>query len=254
MAINYLVFDIETSPLDWDTYSDSQKEYLIRGAVTEEEIEKKKSETGLSALTSHVVCIGLEMFTFDEESKSYKTLSRKAFSLDPTKKDDEVEEVELPTGDICRLSTEQNLLEHFWKIFTSKSGKDTCLISFNGRNFDAPFLMLRSALMKIKPSRDLMKGTKFNYPMHIDLIDKLTFYMAQQSGPTRRYNFDFYSQQFEKYGHEIHTPKTMDVNGGMVREMFADGKILEIAEYCMRDITSTWQLFLIWKEYLDFGN
>ncbi len=252
MALNYLVFDIETAPLDWDTYSESQKEYLLRGAVTEEEIEKKKDGTGLSPFTSQVVCIGLELFSLDDESKSYKSVSRKAFSLDPNKKDDEVEEVQLNTGDLCRLSSEKNLLEYFWDIFRKKH--DICLISFNGRNFDAPFLMLRSALNKVKPSRDLMKGTKFNYPLHIDLIDKLTFYIGQQLGATRRYNFDFYSQQFEKYGHDIHTPKTIDVNGSMVGEMFANGKVLEIAEYCMRDITSTWQLFMIWKDYLDFGS
>ena len=251
MSQNYLVFDIETAQLDWDTFSDSQKEYLLRGAHSDEEIDKKKNETGLSALTAQVVCIGLEMFK-SNDTGSFESAVRKAFSFDPSKNDDEVEEVTLSTGDICRFSSEKNMLEYFWQIFTKVD--NLCLISFNGRNFDAPFLMLRSALLGIKPSRDLMKGTKFNYPLHIDLIDKLTFYMGQQSGATRRYNFDFYAQQFEKYGHDIHSPKAMDVNGSMVTEMFYDGRYQEIAEYCMRDITSTWQLFMIWKKFLDFGN
>ncbi|MFW6232764.1 MAG: hypothetical protein ACOC4D_01870 [Bacteroidota bacterium] len=55
----YLIFDIETSPIDWKSLSESQQEYLLRYAKTDEEIEKKKFEMALSPMTAEVVCIGL---------------------------------------------------------------------------------------------------------------------------------------------------------------------------------------------------
>ena len=36
----YMSFDIETTPLDWNTFSESQKEYWLRGAKTDEEIDE----------------------------------------------------------------------------------------------------------------------------------------------------------------------------------------------------------------------
>jgi len=48
--MQFLTFDIETVPLPWESFSESQQEYLIRGAKTEEEIQKKKDEMGLSPM------------------------------------------------------------------------------------------------------------------------------------------------------------------------------------------------------------
>ena len=151
----------------------------------------------------------------------------------------------LQTGDPCLIWNEKQLLEKFWSIL--KKYHNAHLISFNGRNFDAPFIMLRSALLKVRPYRNLMSGTKFNYPQHTDLIDELTFYNPSQYGATRRFNFDFYTRAFG-----IKSPKSQDIDGSKVSEYFAQGRISEIAEYCLRDVTATWELFLLWKEYLKF--
>jgi len=240
----FLVFDIETSAVDFESLSESQQEYLLRNAETDEAKEQRKKEMALSPLTSHVVCIGLQLMQ-EAEGGQWELLRRAAFSADLNLPDSERIEVKIGLDDICYISSEKRLLEDFWNILRKYPKAE--LISFNGRNFDAPFLMLRSALYKIHPSRNLMSGTKFNYPQHYDLIDELTFYNPSSYGAARRYNFDFYTRAFG-----ITSPKSEGVDGSKVGIMFKEGKFAEIAEYCMRDITATWELFLIWYNYLKF--
>lgn len=240
----YLVFDIETAPIAWDTLSESQQDYLLRGASTDEEIEKKKFEMGLSPMTAQVVCIGLQLMQA-AEGGAWELINRAAFSVGPAPDSTPYGKINLSNGDPCYLSTEKKVLEDFWNILNKYSR--ATLVSFNGRNFDAPFLMLRSALLRVKPSRNLMAGTKFNYPQHTDLIDELCFYNPSSYGATRRFNFDYYTRAFG-----ITSPKSEGVDGSMVGEMFAEGKIAEISEYCLRDVSATWELFLIWRKYLKF--
>ncbi len=240
----YLVFDIETAPLDFETLSESQQEYILRKTNTEEEIQYKKFEMALSPITAQVVCIGTQMMQLTDEG-AWEVLGRAALSVNNDFDYGQKELIKLSTGDDCYLTNEAKLLDDFWAIL--RKYDHSTLISFNGRNFDAPFLMLRSAIHRIKPSRNLMSGTKFNYPLHIDLIDELTFYNPSPYSASKRFNFDFYTRTFG-----IKSPKSEGVDGSMVGEYFRDGKILEISEYCMRDINATWELFLIWNSYLRY--
>lgn len=240
----YLVFDIETAPVAWESLSESQQEYILRKAETEEEKQQKKFEMALSPMTAHVACIGLQLM--ERASDGWEMKNRKAFSSELNFSEEEKKEVIIANNDKCQISDEIALLNDFWSIL--KKYPNAQLVSFNGRNFDAPFLMLRSAIFGIKPSRNIMSGTKFNYSMHIDLIDELSFYqMTYGSGATRRFNFDFYTRVFG-----IKSPKSEGVDGSMVGEMYHANKIIEIAEYCMRDINATWELFLKWYNYLKF--
>ncbi len=241
---NYLVFDIETASLEFELLSHSQQDYLLRGANTDEEKEKKKFEMGLSPMTAQVVCIGL-LRVDNYQPDEPESVSKIAFSLDLSLADGEKVEKELPSGIKCILSNEKTLLNNFWHTISKYSTHN--LVSFNGRNFDAPFLMLRSALQEIRPPRNLMSGTKFNYSGHIDLIDELTFYNGSQYGATRRFNFDYYTQAFG-----LKSPKSEGVDGSMVTDYFREGRILEISEYCIRDINATWELFRKLKKYLYF--
>jgi len=240
-----IVFDIETTSVGFDNLVPEQQEYIIRSAKTEEEKERKKDEMALAPLTSRVVCIGLQLMEKDENGV-WQYIKKISLSLDPDLNDDEDRaEIDLADGSKCLLMSEQKLLQSFWQILSKYS--DASLVSFNGRNFDAPFLMLRSALLRTKPSRNLMTGTRYNYPMHVDLIDELTFYNPSQYGATRRYNFDFYARAFG-----IKSPKSEGVDGSKVGELFAEKKFAEIAEYCLRDVSATWELYQVWEEYLAF--
>lgn len=238
----YLIYDLETSPRPYDSFSESQQEYIVRGAGTEEEKSKKHSEMALSPLTGKIVCIGLQLMeTMDDGS--YKLKKKKAFAVEESISEPRKEHLE--SGSECEINSEPEIIKSFWGIFNEEKYKNVHLITFNGRNFDAPFLMLRSAILGLKPTRNLMAGTKFTYPLHTDLLDELTFFSPGPYGATKRFNFDFYTREFG-----ITSPKGGGIDGSKVSEFYKEGKILDIAEYCLRDITATWELFLKWKEYL----
>ena len=77
--------------------------------------------------------------------------------------------------------SEAEMISHFWNGLTDRHYN--AFISFNGRNFDCPFLMLRSAALGVRPSVNLMAGTRWNYTVkiknyeidHIDLAEKLVY-------------------------------------------------------------------------------
>ncbi len=243
MEPTYLVFDLETVGLGDDAFDDVQLEYLYRGTTTDEERDRKTSEFALSPLTGRIVCIGMQMMTRDGDAWTSRSV---AYSVDPSM-DDATAAVhdELPSGSAWYRSSERVMLENFWKLLDRH--RSVTLVSFNGRNFDAPWLMLRSAVLGIRPSKNLMQGTKFNYSGHIDLIDQLTFFQGAASGATRRFNFDFYAKSFG-----ITSPKAEGVDGSKVGALFEAGDHASIAEYCLRDVSATWELFTVWERLLRF--
>lgn len=243
MAESYIVFDIETVALDWESFSESQQEYLIRNAKTDEEIEKKKSEMALFPLTSQVVCIGLQYVKIDDND--IETIVKYAYAKDDSLVEAMKQENNLSDGVEWEIASERIILAKFWDIIEKHINSK--VVTFNGRNFDIPFLMLRSALLGIRPTKNLMAGTKYNYSGfgHIDLLDELTFYNPSSYGATKRFNFDFYTRAFG-----IPSPKSEGIDGSKVAEFYNEGKLREIAEYCLRDVSATWELFKIWKKYL----
>jgi DNA polymerase elongation subunit (family B) len=242
----FFIYDIETTAIPFENFSESQQEHLLRGAKNEEETAKKKSEMALTPMTSQVATIGLKIIELDNEGQE-NILKTGALMFNPNIIEDEVileKETDDNGNEISfHQSEEKDVLQGFWNLLAHY--KNATLITFNGRNFDAPFLMLRSALLEIVPTRNLMEGTKFNYPLHIDLLDELTFFTQTQYGATRRFNFDFYTQAFG-----LESPKSKEVNGSVVSDLFAQGEYSTIAHYCLRDVTATWQLFKRIRKYL----
>jgi DNA polymerase elongation subunit (family B) len=236
-----LVFDIETVGAALDEFDASQQEYLLRYAETDEDRERKITEFALSPLTGRIVTIGMRMMKKVEKEWEARDV---AYMLDPQAADAApVAESALPSGATAYASSEHTMLENFWKLLSANPSIH--LISFNGRGFDAPWLMLRSAVLGIRPSRNLMDGTRFSYANHTDLLDKLTFYNRSSSGATRTFNFDFFSKAFG-----ITSPKSEGVDGSKVGELFAAGKYQDIAEYCLRDVRATWELYQKWDALL----
>ena len=131
--------------------------------------------------------------------------------------------------------TETEMLQSFWKIIELADR----IVTFNGRNFDAPFLMLRSAMLKLKPSKNLIRN-RYDTSFHIDLLDQFTFY-----GLIRKFNLDFYCKAFG-----VESPKSKEISGMDVKNLYDAGKVKEIAIYCGKDILATYELFSIWKQFL----
>ena len=226
-----LVFDIETAGVNFETLSESQQEFLLRYAEKEpdkELREQKKDEAkrylSLYPLTAKVIVIGLLHTEMEKAVVLYEGSEAEG---------NVVTEDELV---VYKPLPEKEMLETFWKY----AAKTNRFISFNGRNFDLPFLMIRSAKLKVKPTVNFIKS-RYDKTNHIDLLEQFTFY-----GLTKKFNLDFYCQSFG-----IESPKSKGVSGMEVKQLYDAGRIKEIAVYCGEDIRATNELYKIWDEYLN---
>ena len=226
-----IVFDIETSGCKLADLAESQQEYLLREALkeTDENVRQQKSDDAerflsLYPYTAKVVAIGM----FDVQNE-------KSFVYYENEKE---EEWHSEDGKIVYKGfPEKIMLERFWHVME----KADQVITFNGRNFDIPFLMMRSAMLQVKPSKNFM-GYRFDSKTHVDLLEQFTFYSA-----TRKFNLDFYCHAFG-----VQTPKSHEISGMEVQNLYQAGRIKDIAVYCGKDIVATYKLFKIWEEYLKF--
>ena len=137
---------------------------------------------------------------------------------------------------------EVELLNQFWAV-ASHYDK---VVTFNGRQFDVPFLYLRSAQLDVPITRKNWLGYRFATEPHCDLAEQLTFYnVSGRSGAARRFNLDFYCRIFG-----VDSPKSHGVTGMDVNQLMEEERYGEIAEYCLRDVFATVKLFDIWKARL----
>lgn len=221
--MSYLIFDIETTGDSWDSLDRETQQYLLKYAETEEQQELVKTTLGLYPLTGQIVAIGL----YDPE-KDIKSVYLQAPNGD-------LEERYEKEGVYYLVGTEAEILEKFWATIR----KYSTFVTFNGRAFDCPYILMRSAVHKIKPTKNL-NPYRYSDKEHIDLFDQLTFYNT-----TKRFNLDYFCKRFG-----IISPKSEGVTGLDVPELFAKEEYHSIAEYCMRDVVATGELFQIWRDYI----
>lgn len=219
-----VVIDIETVGFDFDSFSQKDQDYLLKNCQDEEEKEKVKNSLALSSLTGEVVSVAM---------LNPETERGMVFFQDKNSQTEKFEE----NGILYEAGNEKVILEKFWELVKTYDR----VITFNGRCFDIPFLMIRSALNKVRVSKNLL-GYRYEHKIHCDLLDQLTFY-----GATRRYSLDFYTKRFG-----IKSPKEEGLDGSMVGDLYEKGKYTEIARYCTRDVLATGELFDYWNKYLRF--
>ena len=232
-----LIFDIETSALPVELFDEAQQEYLFREASKIEDDAgraAKRAEIAqfmsLWPFTSRVVCVAM----LNADTSRGQVL----FTAEDYKEDaNEGGPVEfVPCVD------EVELLAAFWDVARHYDS----VVTFNGRGFDVPFLYLRSAQLNVPITRKDWLGYRFATEPHTDLAEQLTFYgVSGRDGAARKFNLDFYCKAFG-----IESPKSHGVTGMDVGKLMAEGKHREIAEYCLRDVRATLQLYNIWKERL----
>lgn len=219
-----VVFDIETVPVSFDNLDDVQKEYLTKFAETDEEIERVKDQMALWAPTNEIVAIGM-LSVENKKGAVYYQSGKKNIE------DFEESDIKYSCG------TEKEVLEKFWRAI-SYANK---FVTFNGRGFDCPVLLMRSAIKKVKPSKNLMPY-RYNTDFHVDLLEQMTFYNAY-----RKFNLDFYCKAFG-----IKSPKSGGVTGHDVKTLFQSGEYKKIAKYCAGDLWATRELYLRWYNFMSF--
>jgi DNA polymerase elongation subunit (family B) len=128
-----LVLDIETAGKDFDALDEAEKQYFLRYAKTEEEITLAKESLSFYPLTGQVVAIGL----LNPDTRK-GAMYFQAPGVEPMLPFEE-DGIRYETG------AEPEILLKFWEAVKSY---DT-VITFNGRGFDCPFLLVRSAMHKI---------------------------------------------------------------------------------------------------------
>ncbi len=232
-----LVFDIETSALPLENYDEAQQEYLFRETEKIEDLvarEAKREEItrmmSLWPFTSQVVCVAM----LNVESLRGQTL----FLAD----DFEEDAGDAGPVEFVPFADESELLTAFWDVAKHYDH----VVTFNGRGFDVPFVYLRSALLNVPISKKNWLGYRYATEPHCDLAEQFTFYsVSGRDGAARRFNLDFYCKAFG-----IESPKSHGVSGMDVPTLMAEGKFRDIAEYCLRDVRATVELYKIWKERL----
>ncbi len=221
-----VVFDIETLGFPLDAFDEKQQEYLLKAADTDEKREVEIQKLNLYPLTARIIAIGM----LNPETSSGKVFYQAEVEESFLSEDGKIEYV---SGD------ETACLRNFWRMIE----KFDRFVTFNGRSFDCPFIMIRSAVLGVRPTRNLVPY-RYEHARHCDLLEQLTFY-----GTTRKFNLDFYCKAFG-----IKSPKSEGLTGLDLGPLFHAGKFREIAKYCLGDIVATAELFRKWELYLSAGN
>ena len=233
-----LVIDIESAGKNLTDFDPISQDYFRQWAKTASakaddlDFELQKIEEGfsLSPLTAEVVCIGMLNPETDKGMVYYQS----------GKERKEFEESNIKFSSM----PEAEILKNFWEQVKFYDE----FITFNGRGFDIPFLMIRSAIHKVKPTKNLLSNrylnSQFSGAKHIDLQDQFQFYGATWG--KRGYNLHMFCQAFG-----IKSPKNAGVSGSHVKEMFDQGEYERIARYNVDDLRATAALYNYWQKYMN---
>lgn len=225
-----LVFDIETIGVNFDSLDNTSQEYIKKYTETEEELEEAKDRLSFSPLTGEIVAIGILNPSTDKGAVYMRADGGKKLPS------------EVEAGITLEVGNEKEIISKFWEAAKHYN----TFISFNGRSFDVPFVMIRSAILGIKPSKNLMSNRYLSSQAfsaaHVDLLDQLTFYGAVR----KKFNLHFWTKAFG-----IKSPKEEGITGNDVAELFKSKKYLEIAKYNLGDLKATKELYEKWDKYIN---
>ena len=211
-----VVIDIETAGLPWDALDDAQKTYLLKNTKTEDERSRLPEMLSLWPFTGRIIVIAMLNPDTGRGRIWYE------------KSDGRAEEKSADGLFTFIGDTEAVCLTEFWKAMR----RFQRFVTFNGRCFDGPFLMLRSAALGIAATRNLV-GYRYSIRPHTDLLEVVSFF-----GASRKWNLDFACKSFG-----VASPKEQGLDGFSVGHFYRAGRLREIALYCRRDVEATASLF-----------
>lgn len=124
----------------------------------------------------------------------------------------------------------------FWRGVDLYSS--AALVDFNGRGFDLPLMTLSAFRFGVTCPRYFNDPDRFGFryrftSKHIDLMEWMTEYGAYriQGG------LDLLAKMLGK-------PGKMDTTGSQVDELYAQGELRRINDYCLHDVLDTYFVFL----------
>ncbi|MFH1457226.1 MAG: ribonuclease H-like domain-containing protein [Patescibacteria group bacterium] len=218
-----LIFDIETRGQKPEEMDEVIKSYLVKDADNDEEKEIILTRTGLFPISGEIVAIAM----LNPETNQGKVYFQADHQTENYTKNN-IEYI---------VSNEEDILKKFWQDIKHFD----LLVSYNGRGFDAPFIIFRSAYYNIKPTRNLMPNRYYKNE-HLDLMDQLTFY-----GAFRKFSLEAMCQFLN-----IKNPKEQGVSGLEINNLYDNKEYSKIAEYCMRDVVATKELYKRVYDFLNF--
>jgi 3'-5' exonuclease len=129
----------------------------------------------------------------------------------------------------------RDMVKLFWQGI-EREYKEAALVTFNGRGFDIPLLELMAFRYGFIIKRHMKDkfGTRFRFgAKHLDLHDWLSNYSAikMQGG-------------LNLLAKILGKPGKMETTGEEVYDLFLDGKIQAINDYCIHDVLDTYFVFL----------
>ncbi|MEZ6015778.1 MAG: ribonuclease H-like domain-containing protein [Planctomycetota bacterium] len=235
-----LVYDIEVAGYPWEEVDEITRGYLLAREKDADRRAAVPDRTGLYPGLGRVVAIGIWLV---EANRGLLLLEGDEDDRDQAHEDDAARRAEpgfgehdwakVPDSKIFR-GDERALLSKFWDIVTSanKARRAPRLVTYNGRSYDGPMLMIRSAQLGVPARRDLV-GYRYDISEHCDLMDALDFHGSRWPS----YSLDYWCRRFD-----VESPKG-SIDGSQVARAYRDGRIEDIGEYCLRDVRATAALY-----------
>lgn len=142
-------------------------------------------------------------------------------------------------GDLS--STESDLVKGFFSHLKKNISR---LVSFNGKNFDLPVLKYSAMKNEVEAAWLYKMGDKWNnynqkfsLDWHCDLADAFSDFGASAK------------VKMNELCAAFNLPGKIGVDGSQVMQMFDEGKLQEIRNYCETDVINTYLLYLVYQHH-----
>ena len=142
-------------------------------------------------------------------------------------------------GDLA--STEADLVRGFFSHLKKNLSR---LVSFNGKNFDLPVLKYAAMKHEVEAAWLYKMGDKWNnynqkfsLDWHCDLADAFSDFGASAK------------VKMNELCAAFNLPGKLGIDGSQVMQMFDDGKLQEIRDYCETDVINTYLLYLTYQHH-----
>ncbi|WP_457622502.1 hypothetical protein [Persephonella sp.] len=231
---NFFIFDIETV----------KDISMFEETADEKEIKRELDGEFLPIPFHRIVCVGT-MIIKDKEILSFETLS---------------------------TENEKEALKFFWnsykrsfnlvKEIDPNDGKlkkhisaFPVLISVNGKSFDIPTILVRTLKYIPELDEDLRKFVS----IHLDRFDAWEKEFPKYSHRYTKFHIDIPEDIFgrkislKKLCYLCGIPVKQEGDGKEVQEMFLNGNLKKIGDYCSEDVLATAKLFSYINQHLLYG-